>query len=242
MLTLVLAARFHLKLKFAILQRSTTGALKQMLKIAVPTAVEPVLYQGSQLALTGIVASLGSDALAVRAYAANISTLPVLFSVALSQSTQILVSRCYGGNDVKGAQSVLNQSLKVALVVSSLIVFTNAIFGRQLFSLFSDQAIIVTMGSQILWWNFLLEPGRTSNVIVGSSLRAVGDPQFPAFIGVVFMWCVAVPLAWFLGIRMGLGILGVWIGIAADEGCRGVLMYIRWQQKKWTSKLIGASL
>ncbi len=51
-------------------------------------------------------------------------------------------------------------------------------------------------------------------MIVISSLRATGDVGFPIQMAVLSMWCVWVPLAWLLGLKLGLGLAGIWIAHA----------------------------
>jgi Na+-driven multidrug efflux pump len=79
----------------------------------------------------------------------------------------------------------------------------------------------------------VLEPGRVFNVIVISSLRATGDVGFPIKMAVLSMWFVWVPLAWLLGLRLHMGLPGIWIAMTLDEWTRGVLMYRRWKTRKW---------
>ena len=55
------------------------------------------------------------------------------------------------------------------------------------------------------------------------------------------MWGVSVNLSYFLGIRWGLGALGVWIAFTADESLRGALMLWRWVSGVWKSKAIVVS-
>jgi Na+-driven multidrug efflux pump len=82
----------------------------------------------------------------------------------------------------------------------------------------------------------LLEVGRTSNIFAGSTLRATGDTVYPFVVGVVFQWSVAVGLAYVLGIPLGLGLVGMWIGFALDENIRGVILLRRWRSGRWRSK------
>ena len=79
----------------------------------------------------------------------------------------------------------------------------------------------------------LLEPGRVFNVVVISALRATGDARFPVIIGLSCMWGLWVPLAWLLGLKLGLGLVGIWISMICDEWTRGLLMYHRWSTRKW---------
>jgi Na+-driven multidrug efflux pump len=66
-----------------------------------------------------------------------------------------------------------------------------------------------------------------------SSLRATGDARFPVIAGFICMWGLWVPFAWFLGIKLGLGLVGIWISMICDEWTRGLLMYNRWVKRKW---------
>lgn len=47
-----------------------------------------------------------------------------------------------------------------------------------------------------------------------------------------------VLLAYILGIKMGLGINGCFLGIAADEVTRGAVMFFRWKSRRWMAKAL----
>ena len=61
----------------------------------------------------------------------------------------------------------------------------------------------------------------------------MGDTKFPLIMAVISMWGISVPLGCFLGLHCGLGLLGVWIGFAADEWVRGISMFLRWRSRVW---------
>ena len=79
----------------------------------------------------------------------------------------------------------------------------------------------------------ILEPGRVFNIIVINSLRATGDARFPVQFGFFSMWGVWVPLAWFLGLKLGWGVPGIWIAMTTDEWLRGMVMFRRWITRRW---------
>jgi Na+-driven multidrug efflux pump len=45
-----------------------------------------------------------------------------------------------------------------------------------------------------------------------------------------------VPLAFYFGQTLGLGLVGVWIALAIDELVRGCLNYLRWRSRRWHTK------
>ena len=46
-------------------------------------------------------------------------------------------------------------------------------------------------------------------------------------------WFIAVGLGWLLGVHFGMGLVGLWIGMAADECFRGILFVFRFRAGRW---------
>jgi len=111
-----------------------------------------------------------------------------------------------------------------------------ALTGRSILSAFTDNADIIAMGVWVLVVDIFLEVGRTANIFAGSTLRATGDIVYPFVVGVIFQWTVAVGLSYVIGIPLGFGLVGMWIGFALDENIRGVILVRRWRSGKWRSK------
>ena len=105
--------------------------------------------------------------------------------------------------------------------------------GRLLDLMAKNAVSLAALGTLVLRLSVLLESGRTFNLVVINALRASGDARFPFYLGVLSMWGVWVPLAWFFGLQLGWGLLGVWAAGTCDEWCRGLLMYRRWRRRQW---------
>ena len=113
-----------------------------------------------------------------------------------------------------------------------------ALNGRAIISLFTDDADIITQVAQLFLISLILEPGRTFNLVVINALRATGDARFPLYMALVSMWGIAVPLAYFLGIMQGYGLVGIWLALACDEWVRGLAMFWRWRSRRWQNKIL----
>ena len=42
-------------------------------------------------------------------------------------------------------------------------------------------------------------------------------------------------MSYILGVKLGLGLIGIWIGMTLDEDIRGVIFMIRWK-KRWMER------
>ncbi|WP_380024436.1 MATE family efflux transporter [Effusibacillus consociatus] len=212
--------------------------IKKILRIGIPGAGEHVSYQTSQIMITFFITMLGTAALATRVYALNIMFFIMLFGLSLGQGTQIIVGHKIGAGDKEGAYRQLLQSLKWSLLITIAVVTVVAFFRESLMGIFTKDTEIVAMGASLLLLCIVLEPGRTFNLVVISSLRAAGDAQFPMLMGILSMWGISVPLSYYLGIHLQFGLLGIWMAFAADEWVRGILMYLRWKSRAWEKNVL----
>jgi putative MATE family efflux protein len=212
--------------------------IKKILKVGIPAASEQISYNTSQMAMTAITAILGAAALSTRVYTWNIMSFIMLFGLAMGQGTQILIGYRVGAGDFEGAYRQLLKSLKSSFVITIFLAIAVAIFREEIMRLFTSDENIVHTGSQLLLLCLILEPGRTFNILVVNSLRATGDAAFTVKMGVLSMWGLAVPISYFLGIQLGLGLAGVWIAFIVDEWLRGIIMYFRWKSRAWEKKVL----
>lgn len=224
-----LALRFRI-LDFLKIDKTNT---KNLMEIGIPSAGEQLSYQFSQVVITSFVAIVGDAALAARVYILNISMFCFMFSMALAQGTQILVSRYVGAKMYERTLKRGLKSLRLAVVVSFAISLIIAFVGEELIGIFTNDPAIIAVALPVLWAIVFIEPGRAFNMILMGSLKSVGDVRFPVVIGVISMWGVAVVLSYLFGIHFGLGLLGVWIAQGIDEWVRGLFAYRRWKSEPW---------
>lgn len=210
----------------------------KILSIGVPSAGEHLSYNISQIVLTVMITMIGASALATRVYIFNFMSVLTVFSMAITKGMQIFIGQLVGARKQEDAYHYMFMGLKIALVITVIIGSLFTLFGRQIFSLFTDNPTIIRLGATILVFELVLQPARTANLIIISALRAAGDAKFPVLIGISVMWGILVPLAYFLSIHLQLGLPGIWIAMITDECIRASLMYVRWKKKRWIGKSI----
>lgn len=212
--------------------------IKGVLKIGLPSAGEHLSYSGSQMLITFFITLLGTTALTTKVYTFNIMMFIFLFAVAIGQGTQILIGHLIGAKSYDSAYKMCLKSQTYAMIISFLMAGIASLFAKPLLSIFTDNPEIIKEGTILLYLTLLLEPGRSFNLVIISSLRAAGDVKFPVIMGVISMWGVSVPLAYLLGITFDLGLIGIWLAFTADEWLRGLFMLSRWRKRKWQKQLV----
>ena len=210
--------------------------LKNLLHIGIPAMSENISYCLSQVVITYFINEISNEALAARTYCHNMIMFVYLFCLSITQGGDILVGHLVGQQRHQAAYVLGNYFFRWSMIITLTGSIMLAITGENILSAFTDNEEIIKMGVWVLFVDIFLEVGRTSNIFAGSTLRATGDVVYPFVIGVIFQWSVAVGVSYVIGIPLGFGLVGMWIGFALDENIRGVILMRRWRSGKWRTK------
>lgn len=211
--------------------------ISSLLKIGVPSAGENLSFNIMNLVVTGFIMTLGTTAYITRVYSMNLMHYIMLIALAVGQGTQILVARMAGAGELQLAYKRGLRSLYIGMTSSFAAAVIFAIFAEPLFGIFTDDVEIIALGKKLLMISIILETGRAFNIILINSLRAVGDVRFPVYMAIWSMWGISVPVGYFLGIHLGYGLVGIFIGFTMDEWVRGLCMLWRWRRRRWMDDL-----
>ncbi len=210
--------------------------IKKMLHIGIPSALEPVSYQLSQVVIFSIINTLGIYVINTRMYVQTMVMFVYLAVLAISQASQIMVGHMVGANQEDQVKSVVFRNLRISLYITLFMSVMLALFNRYIITIFTDDPKIIELAATVFIIDIFVEIGRVFNLVLISSAKAAGDVRYPAYIGIASMWAVSVGLSFLLVRWMGLGLAGIWIALAADEAVRSLLMVRRWQSDRWKGR------
>lgn len=211
-------------------------SLKKILKVGVPSALENMTYNFMQFVILSFVNKLGTEMITTRTYVNTVLSYIYLFSGSFASANAIITGYYIGEEDYEGAYK---NTLKTTFITIMIVTFVTLLVNLGLpfiaGFLTEDETIIKTM-RQIFLFVVLLEIGRSLNLIIIQALRAAGDTTFPLIMAVFSMLGIGITASYLFTNTLGLGLLGIYLGIACDELTRGVTMLIRWLKKVWMHK------
>ncbi len=206
---------------------------KQVVKIGIPSSLEPISVQLVGYVVTLIVVGLGMNALAAKTYTFNLMSLITAWSVGIGVGTAIIVAHSVGAKKYEGADKQLHKSIVFSSGICFLMVLVFLICSSLIFRLFTENKEIINLGIKLLIISLFWEPIRAINIITAYSLSAAGDARFCAISGTIIMWIVGLPLCYLISITLGFGLIGIWFALFLDEVIRGIVYYFRWRKKRW---------
>ena len=210
--------------------------LKNLLYIGIPAMSENISYCLSQVVITYFINQISNEALATRTYCHNMIMFVYLFCISITQGGDILVGHLVGQRRHQAAYVLGNYFFRWSMIITLTGSALLALAGRSILSAFTDNPEIIAMGVWVLVIDWFLEIGRTSNIFAVGTLRATGDAIYPVVIAIIFNWSIAVGLSYVIGIPLGYGLVGMWVGFALDENTRGIILMRRWRSGKWKNK------
>ena len=75
---------------------------------------------------------------------------------------------------------------------------------------------------------------QISQVIYMGCLRGAGDTAYTAMASTISVTVIRTTASYLCGFTLGLGMVGIWMGILADQIARFLFGSIRFKQGKWT--------
>ncbi len=207
--------------------------LKKILFVGVPAALENVMYNIAQVVILVIINQMIPEAVIAQSYISLILSFVFIFSFAYASGNSIIVGYYIGENDKLSAYKQTIKSIKIAFLTIIIVVAVLNLIAYPLISIFTDDMQITEMIRNVIYISIFIEIGRSMNMVYISALRSAGDTIFPVIMAIISMFGVSVLFAYIFGLRLELGILGVFIASAMDELFRGATMAYRWYKKKW---------
>ena len=212
------------------------GILKKILSVGLPSAGENLLWMAQYMVAFGFIASMGEATLSVQTIYFQITLLILLCGASISVANEVIVGHLVGASEFNEAYTRTFKALWLGISITLIVVLIAYALKYKIMDALNLDENLRKIMLPLFTLSIVLEAGRTFNIVIVNALRASGDAKFPLITGLIFMWGLSLPLGYFLGIHLGWGIIGVWIGFCADEWLRGLANTWRWRSKKWQSK------
>lgn len=200
----------HKLLKVNFLQlRFNRDIFMLSIKIGIPSGIQQSLVALGISAMTGIVNSFGTDAIAGYAAATRLDSLASLPSMTIAMALSTFVGQNLGARMPHRVKRGLHASLILSVSISVLAAILFLVFGKELIGMFNRDPGVIRIGYsylQIIGPCFVL---FSVMFMYNGIIRGAGDTFMPLINTIVAMWLIRVPAAIFFS-RL-FGVTGVWM-------------------------------
>ena len=205
-----------------------------LVKVGYSVFFEQILMRVGFMMTAVMAANQGTDAMAAHQVGMNIMGLSFSFGDGLQAAAVALIGRSLGAGDKELAKEfgrICRMMGAVIAVCLSVMYFFGA---RPLFSLFFAEEHIVTIGVNIMMVIIFVVVFQISQVIYMGCLRGAGDTFYTAVASTISVTIIRTLGSYLGGYVFGLGIVGIWLGVLADQISRFIFATVRFKAGKWT--------
>ena len=214
--------------------RPDLNLIVKILAIGVPSGIENGMFQFGKLAIQSTVSSLGTAAIAAQAMTIIFENVNGMAAVGIGIGLMTVVGQSIGAGRQEEAKYYIVKLAgyaEVAMIISCILVYIAARpvtvlagMSEESTALCMQMILAITIVKPLLWVPSFTPP---------NGLRAAGDVRFSMITATLTMWLCRVALSIFLMRVVKTGPIGVWYGMFADWGVRGVIFTIRFVRGKW---------
>lgn len=214
--------------------KPTFAAVGSIVKVGYSVFIEQMLVRIGFMSTAVMAADQGTAAMAAHQVGMNIMSLSFSFGDGLQATAVALIGYSLGARDPEKAKDYGRTCRMIGGTISVILAVIYFFGGRWLYTLFFAEEEIIAYGVDITRVIMIVVMMQISQVIYMGSLRAAGDTLFTAVVSAISVSFIRTVVCWFCAYVLNLGIIGVWMGIFADQFTRFVAGSIRFKQGKWT--------
>lgn len=216
--------------------RLDTGILMEVLGIGIPASIESVLFNGGKLLTQVFVAGMGTDVIAGNFIAFSIASLINLPGNALGSASTIIVGTRLGKRQRSQAERQLKHIFWLSTLGLSLIAFLTVPFAGLLARFYTREEDVIHVVKILIWLNAAFMPFWSASWVLPAGLKGARDARFTMWVSLLGMWGCRIVAGYTLGIVLGFGVVGIWLGMFLDWIVRGLFFYWRLASGRWLWK------
>ena len=210
------------------------SVIRRILGIGIPCGIENGTFFLGRILVLGMIASLGTAAIASNAVAGILSNFQVIPGMAIAFGTTVVIVRCAGAGDYEQAKYYNRKIIGIVYATQFITCMAVWILLPQILRIYGLPAETTRFIEQIMeihtLFTIVLWPLA---YILPASFRATGDAKFPMIVCVICLFTCRIFCSWLFGIHWQMGILGIWLSMFIDWGAKTGCFIGHYCSGKW---------
>lgn len=188
--------------------------MRELLRIGIPSALQMTFEVGVFATVTAIVSRFSPVQQAAHQVVLNTASMTFMVPLGLGASAAVLVGQSLG----QGARREAARRGKAALLLGLSFMAASAVvlmvFRHFISMLYTPDPATIALASQLFLIAAFFQLSDGLQTVLTGVLRGWGKTQVSAVWNLVGHWCIGFPVGLYLGIKRGMEVYGLWIGLS----------------------------
>lgn len=205
-------------------------ALK-IVKIGAPVALQ---YSFEISAFSGaaiLIGTIGAVEQAAHQVAINLASVTYMMASGIASAATIKTGNNFGKKNFNDLRQSAIASYHVIILFMSVTAILFIVANNLLPYIYTEDKAVINIAAQLLIIAGFFQLFDGTQVVGLGVLRGMGDVNIPTIITFVAYWIIGIPLGYLLGIKLDLGVNGIWYGLTFGLLTASILLFFRFQNK-----------
>jgi MATE family multidrug resistance protein len=211
--------------KFRAPGQNPVPGIGSILRLGFPISCALMAEVGALSTVAMLSAHFGTAQVAAFQIALMLFSLAFMAAIGVSGATTVVVGKSVGMGRAALSSGIAGVALGTTVMAMGALLFISV--PEPLMRVFSSDVEVISIGRTLLGVAavFLLFEGV--QVVATGALRGAGDVRYPSIVLLSAHWVVGLPLALLFGFRWGLGVVGMWRGLAIGSAFAATVLASR---------------
>jgi len=214
-------ADLHLYARF---ERPQWPVIRGLLGRGLPIGVTITMEGGLFIVTTLLIGRLGEVSVAAHQIAINVATLCFMIPFGVAEATTVRVGHALGRGDRDGIRRAYFAGLALVLGTQALSALVMLSANHAIVGLYTSDVVVGTLAASLLLYAALFQFPDGIQVLSSGALRGLNDTRVPMWLAALAYWGIGMPVGAGLGLALGWGPKGMWLGLTAGLSVAAFLL------------------
>ncbi|WP_247410314.1 MATE family efflux transporter [Bradyrhizobium sp. 150] len=208
--------------------------MRQLIGLGTPISISFLMWYGLSSAATLLAGLIGTTALAAHQIALQITAVLFRISFGISMAAAARVGHAVGRNDGPGIKRAGLVAILFGVAIAAMLTVAVIAARFEIAELFlggssGDVDATIGLAAKLLLVGASFFVTDAVESIAAGALRGLKDTRALVLFAGVSYWVVGLSLSYVLGMKVGLGAIGIWIGLSVGKAICAALVVLRFQ-------------
>ncbi|SEO86471.1 MATE family efflux transporter [Mucilaginibacter sp. OK283] len=199
----------------------------RILKIGAPVALQYIFEVSAFGGASILIGTIGVNQQAAHLVALNLASATYMMATGVSAAAAIKSGNYFGVNDHKNLRLAAISNYHIVLILMGITAVIFALGRNYLPWIITSDKDVIIIASQLLIIAAFFQLFDGTQVVGLGVLRGMGDVNIPTFITFLAYWVGGLPIGYLLGVKLKMGVYGVWYGLVLGLAIASVLLFFR---------------
>ena len=240
-LYLRLAPRFADLRLYAQWERPQWATIRGLLGRGLPIGVTITMEGSLFIVTTLLIGRLGDVSVAAHQVAINVATLCFMIPFGVAEATTVRVGHALGRGDRDGIRRAYFAGLALVLGTQALSALVMLFGNHAIVAMYTGDAVVGALAASLLLYAALFQFPDGVQVLSAGALRGLNDTRVPMWLAALAYLGIGMPVGAGLGLALGWGPKGMWLGLTAGLSVAAFLLCRRFLRSSRSVPIVQAA-